>query len=196
MIWMLIFWMKTSNIYYTINCMIVNVCLILSLYRRSALHCAAYAGSVECCTILVDVGANINQPDDEGLTPLHWACSVGHIECVLFLIDVAGAYHTPRDFTEQSLTPLDYAILSDYQDLSQLLIERGALTIASIQDLAAIMIQKIVRGFLVRQNVKKSKKEKGQTTEKKRSPEPTVPSESKAVSEASTELSSTANRRR
>ena len=130
------------------------------------------------------------------MTPLHWSCSAGHIECVLFLLDNAGAYHTPTDHTDQRLTPLDYAILGDYQDLSQLLIERGALTIASIQDLAAIMIQKVVRGFLAKRKLNKLKREKGHVTEKIRSPEPTVRSESKAVSEASTELSSTDNRRR
>ena len=48
------------------------------------------------------------------------------------------------------LTPLDYAIIGGHQDVAQLLIENGALSISGIQELAAIVIQKIVRGFLVR----------------------------------------------
>lgn len=48
------------------------------------------------------------------------------------------------------LTPLDYAIIGGHQDVAQLLIENGALSISGIQDLAAIVIQKRVRGFLVR----------------------------------------------
>lgn len=37
--------------------------------------------------------------------------------------------------------------------VAQLLIEQGALSISSIQELAAIMIQKCVRGFLTRKHV-------------------------------------------
>ena len=48
------------------------------------------------------------------------------------------------------LTPLDYAIIGGHQDIAQLLIENGALSISGIQELAAIVIQKVVRGFLVR----------------------------------------------
>ena len=145
--------------------------------------------------MLVDAGADVNQPDEEGMTPLHWACSGGHLECAVYLVDVAGAYPNSVDHSEQRLTPLDYAILGDFQDLSQLLIERGALTIASIQDLAATMIQKVVRGFLGRQKVRKIKLEQG-AMEEVVSAEPTVRSESRAVSEVPSELSSTATKRR
>lgn len=120
--------------------------------RRSALHCAAYTGSLECLRLLLEAGANVNTQDSEGVTALHWACAGGHTDCVQLLL-ASGAYPNSMEQSQQQLTPLDYAILEGHQDLAQLLIEQGALTMASIQELAAIMIQKVVRGFLARKRV-------------------------------------------
>ena len=127
--------------------------------RRTALHCAAYVGSVECCSILIDRGAPINSTDNEGISPLHWACSGGHIMCVQYLMGM-GAYPNTMEGTDHRFTPLDYAILGEHQDLAQWMIEQGAITISSIQELAAIVIQKVVRGFLARRKVAGLKAEK------------------------------------
>ncbi len=164
--------------------------------RRSALHCAAYVGSVECCTVLAEGGADINQADEDGLTPLHWACSAGHSECVVYLLDVGGAYPNPMDTTDQRLTPLDYAILGDYQDLSQLLIERGALTITSIQDLAATVVQRIARGFLGRRRAGRLRRERGVATTVTLSEPVVMDTVATPPSEGSSQVSSTAVRRR
>ena len=43
----------------------------------------------------------------------------------------------------ERLTPLDYAVIGQHQELAQLLIEHGALSISAVQDLAAICIQKV-----------------------------------------------------
>lgn len=85
--------------------------------------------------------------------------------------------------------------MGDFQDLSQLLIERGALTIASIQDLAATVVQKMIRGFLARRKVLKLKKARKESI-KLATPVPTERAESRAVSDMPSELSSTAVRRR
>ena len=169
-----------------------NIVLIL---RRTALHCAAYTGSVECCTVLIGAGASINQPDEDGVTPLHWACTAGHINCVTFLLE-AGAYPNSLDSTDQRLTPLDYAILGDHQDLAQHLIEQGALTIASIQELAASMIQKMIRGFLGRRRVARIKAKQSPGVEETDKPVSPQPTESRPDSEQPSELSSTAVKRR
>ena len=50
----------------------------------------------------------------------------------------------------ERLTPLDYAIIGGHQEVAQLLIEQGALSISSIRELAATMIQKCVRGYFTR----------------------------------------------
>lgn len=53
----------------------------------------------------------------------------------------------------ECLTPLDYAIIGGHQEVAQLLIENGALSISSIRELAATMIQKCARGFMARRRV-------------------------------------------
>lgn len=68
--------------------------------------------------------------------------------------------------TSEQLTPLDYAILENHQELAQALIINGALTLASIQELAAIMIQKVVRGYLARKKFELLHSEKVKGEEK------------------------------
>ena len=97
-------------------------------------------------------GALADQQDAEGISALHWACAGGNTDCAKLLLD-AAAYPNCMEADERHLTPLDYAILGDHHELAQLLIERGALTITSIQELAAVVIQKVVRGFIERRRV-------------------------------------------
>lgn len=99
--------------------------------------------------LLEEGGANVNLQDDEGITALHWACSVGHMD-VIQLLFAAGANPNVMEVDGGRLTPLDYAIIGGHQAAAQLLIEQGGISISSIQELAATMIQKSVRGFLVR----------------------------------------------
>jgi inversin len=127
---------------------------------RSALHCASFAGSVACCSELVNANNTIvNQIDNEGVSPLHWACAGGHIDCVQFLL-TAGANLNSMDYTGQQLTPLDYSIVENHQEVAQYLIAEGALTIASIQELAATLIQKVYRGYTTRKQLAVMKQSK------------------------------------
>ena len=136
---------------------------------RTALHCAAYGGFGECVSVLLEEGgATVNLQDDEGITALHWACSTGAIDVVQQLLINAGADPNLMEVDGGRLTPLDYAIIGGHQEVAQLLIENGALSISGIQDLAAIVIQKCVRGYLVRKKYAgalKGLKQKEKTTE-------------------------------
>ena len=102
--------------------------------------------------LLSEGHADINLQDVEGITALHWACSAGHLEAVHLLIS-AGANVNMMEVDFERLTPLDYAIIGGHQDVAQLLIENGALSISSIKELAAVMIQKCARGFLIRRRM-------------------------------------------
>ena len=90
--------------------------------------------------MLLEAGADINLQDMEGITALHWACSAGHLGAVQLLLEL-GAAPNLMEVDGERLTPLDYAIIGQHQDVAQLLIEQGALSISSIQELAAIMLQ-------------------------------------------------------
>lgn len=41
----------------------------------AALHEAVLSGNLDCVKLLVQLGADIHQRDEEGWTPLHMACS-------------------------------------------------------------------------------------------------------------------------
>ncbi len=117
---------------------------------RTSLHCAAYGGYSDCVSTLLEEGrADVNKQDAEGVTALHWACSVGHLDTIQQLLSV-GANPNLMEADGEKLTPLDYAIIGGHQEAAQLLMESGALSISSIQELAAVQIQKCVRGYLVR----------------------------------------------
>ena len=105
-----------------------------------ALHCSCYGGHSECVATLLELGANSNLPDQEGVTALHWACTSGNMETVQLLVE-SGVYLSPMETKGDKLTPLDYAIISEFQEIAQYLIEKGAFSISGIQELAAVNIQ-------------------------------------------------------
>ena len=53
----------------------------------TALHFAAYGGSIETVKLLIKKGALLNQPNQDMLTPIHEAAMKGHIEVVKYLIN-------------------------------------------------------------------------------------------------------------
>ncbi|XP_032218348.2 inversin [Nematostella vectensis] len=113
------------------------------------LQCAAYGGFVSCMSLLIEHGAKVNTCDKDGISALHWSCSSGHLEAVKLLLR-HGAFLNFMEVDGERLTPLDYAIFGDHQDVAQYLIEQGGLTITAIQDVAATAIQSCWRGYRVR----------------------------------------------
>ena len=74
------------------------------------------------------------------MTALHWACSTGYLGAVKLLLD-HGAFPNHMELTEDRFTPLDYALLNDHHEVSQYMVEQGALSITGIRDMAATRIQ-------------------------------------------------------
>ncbi|XP_020627637.1 inversin-like [Orbicella faveolata] len=116
---------------------------------RTPLQCAAHGGFVKFMTVLIEHGAEMDHQDKDGITALHWSCASGHLEAVKLLIR-NRAFPNFTELDTDRLTPLDYAIIGDHQDVAQYMIEQGALTINGIQDIAATTIQKCWRGYNVR----------------------------------------------
>ncbi|XP_058603870.1 inversin isoform X2 [Onychostoma macrolepis] len=124
---------------------------------RTPLQCAAYAGYINCMALLIQHDADPNIQDKEGRTALHWSCNNGYLDAVKLLLG-CGAFPNHMEHTEERYTPLDYALLGEHQELTQFLLEHGALSIAAIQDIAASSIQALYKGYKVRRTFRERKK--------------------------------------
>ncbi|XP_037654473.1 inversin isoform X2 [Choloepus didactylus] len=116
---------------------------------RTPLQCAAYGGYINCMAVLMENNADPNIQDKEGRTALHWSCNNGYLDAIKLLLDFA-AFPNQMENNEERYTPLDYALLGERHEVIQFLLERGALSIAAIQDIAASKIQAVYKGYKVR----------------------------------------------
>lgn len=56
----------------------------------AAIHEAVLSGNMECVKLLVKLGADIHQRDEEDWTPLHMACSDGFPEIARYLLSLGA----------------------------------------------------------------------------------------------------------
>ncbi|XP_076009832.1 inversin [Genypterus blacodes] len=123
---------------------------------RTPLQCAAYGGYITCMAVLMENNADPNIQDKEGRTALHWSCNNGYLDAVKLLVGY-NAFPNHMEHTEERYTPLDYALLGEHSEVTQFMLEHGALSIAAIQDIAAASIQAVYKGFTVRKAFKERK---------------------------------------
>lgn len=86
--------------------------------RRPALHYAAYGGFYSCMSLLLESGAEVDARDNTGVTALHWACASGSLDAVKLLVR-HNAFFNYVETEGDKLTPLDYAVIRDHQDVAQ-----------------------------------------------------------------------------
>jgi serine/threonine-protein phosphatase 6 regulatory ankyrin repeat subunit B len=63
----------------------------INVYGNTALHIACYNGQDAVVNELIDYGANVNQPNNNGFTPLHFAAASTHGALCLELLVNNGA---------------------------------------------------------------------------------------------------------
>lgn len=108
----------------------------------SALHVVAARRDLTWLNFLLYKGANANQRNDRGVTPLGIACSLGWVEGAQLLIDRAARVNDPDNNGE---TPLIVAVHLRNVELVRLLLKAGADPLRadnsgrSAQDYAALM---------------------------------------------------------
>uniref|UniRef100_A0A8C4E5Q5 Inversin n=1 Tax=Dicentrarchus labrax TaxID=13489 RepID=A0A8C4E5Q5_DICLA len=123
---------------------------------RTPLQCAAYGGYITCMAVLMENNADPNIQDKEGRTALHWSCNNGYLDAVKLLLGY-NAFPNHMEHTEERYTPLDYALLGGHSEVTQFMLEHGALSIAAIQDIAAASIQAVYKGYTVRKAFRERK---------------------------------------
>ncbi|KAM4601065.1 inversin isoform 2-T3 [Polymixia lowei] len=123
---------------------------------RTPLQCAAYGGYITCMAVLMENHADPNIQDKEGRTALHWSCNNGYLDAVKLLLGY-NAFPNHMEHTEERYTPLDYALVGEHSEVTQFMLEHGALSIAAIQDIAAASIQAVYKGYTVRKAFRERK---------------------------------------
>ncbi|XP_068998975.1 inversin [Embiotoca jacksoni] len=123
---------------------------------RTPLQCAAYGGYITCMAVLMENNADPNIQDKEGRTALNWSCNNGYLDAVKLLLGY-NAFPNQMEHTEERYTPLDYALLGGHSEVTQFMLEHGALSIAAIQDIAAASIQAVYKGYTVRKAFRERK---------------------------------------
>ncbi|XP_057857219.1 ankyrin repeat domain-containing protein 2A isoform X2 [Cryptomeria japonica] len=90
---------------------------ILNMYH------AASIGDVKGLERLLTIGADKDQKDSRGRTPLHFACGYGNAECVEMLLKFGASVHA----TEKNInTPLHYASAYGQYECAEFLLKGGA----------------------------------------------------------------------
>lgn len=105
-------------------------CMIIaqnSVHAMGDIYHASIGGDLEQVTTFLNTpGANINQQDNLGRTPLHLA-ALGHdtqnASVVQFLLDRGADFNREDNY---GISPLGEAALSDKQKLVQLMLDHGA----------------------------------------------------------------------
>ncbi len=111
------------------------ICFSQALYADAgagsddvSLHEAVKAGDLEKIkTLVTQKNERINQPDENGMTPLHWAAANGHLDIARFLVK-KGANPNAKD--KDGDVPLHVAAARAKYDITSLLLKNGASPLA------------------------------------------------------------------
>ena len=87
------------------------------------LACAIHGGNINCLRLLLEAGADIDNADFYGRTPLHLSAQCGHLDCLQLLLE-AGAETDKAD--PNGNAALHWAAWSGRLDCLRLLLQAGA----------------------------------------------------------------------
>lgn len=99
---------------------------------KTALIIASQYGHIDAIRLLLSKGANINQQDNDGLSPLQHACQNGYLDIVkLFLSNEKVDPNLKHKF---DMTALHWACQKGFPEIVQLLIDTGKVDVNSRDD--------------------------------------------------------------
>ena len=102
---------------------LVAVLFAIATAQAGPLHEAARKGDTEAAKEAVKAGAQLEEPDETGESPLLIAALAGHKEVVVLLLDADADVHAGN---KGGLTALHAAAYGGHADIVRLLIARGA----------------------------------------------------------------------
>ena len=88
-----------------------------------ALHIACKNGHTDAVRLLLDGGAEVDLPAQDGVTPLVIACMNGHVEVTRLLLEKGAAVDRA---VEEGATPLIVACQNGHVEVARLLLDNGA----------------------------------------------------------------------
>uniref|UniRef100_A0A915KWT0 Ankyrin repeat domain 17 n=1 Tax=Romanomermis culicivorax TaxID=13658 RepID=A0A915KWT0_ROMCU len=91
---------------------------------ESPLTLAACGGHTDLALLLLEHGANVEEPNDDGYTPLMEACRDGHEELVELLLEWGACVNATTEDTGE--TALTLACAGGHKEVVELLLDRGA----------------------------------------------------------------------
>jgi len=91
--------------------------------QAKTLHKAVSDGNIELIKSLISSGADVNEQNNWGWTPLYTAVAIDQGDIVKLLIDKGANVDTP---SKEGVTPLHFAVNNGNMDIAKLLIKNGA----------------------------------------------------------------------
>ena len=90
---------------------------------ETALLQAADQGFHEIVAVLIEAGADVDKPRDDGCTPLYMAAAFGRVEAVRVLLEQGSA--DVNKVNNNSQTPINVAADGGHLEVVKLLLEKG-----------------------------------------------------------------------
>merc|ERR1719350_582558 len=110
---------------------------------------ASSGGHKAAVTLLLEAGASLDHQNAQGMCALYLAVHGGHLDLVRMFLE-AGAYPNNVVRTrEGQWTSLDTAMRKELTEITNVLLENKAVTIARIYNIAATRIQAYYRGYKI-----------------------------------------------